>query len=172
MGYTVFDNSPSESPEMKSISTWVSRTIANINTLLIHWTNGDGMSGWSWGTSWHWCGGRICIMQLTPSFQPGAKNFVHPHSPESYPISLSWKQIPFDLQTKEHLTEEKPFSFGHCPNYLSPSPGQAADGGPSWMSRLSFSIPPSVEVVRVACRPALHSRQKVSKMRKSSPWLV
>ena len=101
-----------------------------------------------------------------------AKNFVHPHLPESYPISLSWKQIPFDLQTKEHLTEEKLFSFGHCPNYLSPSPGQAADGGPSWMSRLSFSIPPSVEVVRVACRPAFHIRQKVSKMRKSSPWLV
>ena len=58
---------------------------------------------------------------------------------------------------REHLTEEKTFSFGHCPNYLSPSSGQAADGGPSWMSKLAFSIPSSVEVVRV------------SKLRKSSP---
>ena len=58
---------------------------------------------------------------------------------------------------RENLPKEKPFSFEHCPNYLSP-PGQAADGGDSWMSRLAFSIPPSVEVVRVACRPALHSQ--------------
>ena len=72
-GYNVIYNPPSGSPEMKSISTWVSRTMANINNLLIHWTNGDGMSGWSWRTSWHWCGGRICIMQLTPSFQPGKR---------------------------------------------------------------------------------------------------
>ena len=35
-GYNVIDNPPSGSPEMKSISTWVSRTMANINNLLIH----------------------------------------------------------------------------------------------------------------------------------------
>ena len=80
-------------------------------------------------------------------------------------------QILVSFTVREHLTGKKTFSFRHCPNYLSP-PGQAADGGPSWMSRLAFSIPPSVEVVRVACRPAFHIRQKVSKMRKSSPWLV
>ena len=34
--YNVIDNSPSGSPETKSISTWVSRTMANINNLLIH----------------------------------------------------------------------------------------------------------------------------------------
>ena len=52
------------------------------------------------------------------------------------------------------------------------APGQAAVDGPSWMSMLAFNSPPSVEVVRVACPPALHTRQKVSKMRQSSPWLV
>ena len=35
-GYNVIDNPPSGSPKMKSISTWVSRTMANINNLLIH----------------------------------------------------------------------------------------------------------------------------------------
>merc|ERR1712016_336610 len=81
------------------------------------------------------------------------------------------KKFHLICRQREHLTEEKQFHFGHCPNYLSP-PGQAADGGSSWMSRLAFSIPHSVEVVRVACRPAFHIRQKVSKMRKGSPWLV
>ena len=33
------------------------------------------------------------------------------------------------------------------------------------MSRLAFSIPPSVEVVRVACPPALHTRQKLPMVR-------
>ena len=96
-------------------------------------------------------------------------NFVLPRSPHGprasfIPICQSHIQQVFPenkfhliCRLREHLTEEKPFSFGHCPNYLSP-PGQAADGGDSWMSRLAFSIPPSVEVVRVACRPALHSQ--------------
>ena len=39
------------------------------------------------------------------------------------------------------------------------APGQAADGRPSWMSRLALSSPPSVEVVRSACPPAFHTRQ-------------
>ena len=34
------------------------------------------------------------------------------------------------------------------------------------------NTPPLVEVVRVACPPARHTRQYVSKMRMSSPWLV
>ena len=110
-------------------------------------------------------------------------NFVLPRSPHGprtsfIPICQSHIQSVFPenkfhliCRLRKHLTEEKPFSFGHCTNYLSP-PGQAADLGDGWMSRLAFSIPPSVEVVRVACRPAFHIRQKVSKMRKSSPWLV
>ena len=52
------------------------------------------------------------------------------------------------------------------------APGQAAVDVSSWMSMLAFNSPPSVEVVRVACPPAPHTRQKVSEMRQSSPWLV
>ena len=103
-----------------------------------------------------------------------AKNFVHPHLPESYPISLSWKQISFDLQTKWTPHRRKNVFFRALPKL--PLPTRA---GCRWRRQLDVQISlqhstecTAVEVVRVACRPAFHIRQKVSKMRKSSPWLV
>ena len=56
------------------------------------------MSGWS---SWHWCGGRICIMQLTPSFQPGGGQAGWAKFPTFTKKKISGASL------REHLTEEK-----------------------------------------------------------------
>ena len=64
-----------------------------------------------------------------------AKNFVHPHLPESYPISLSWKQIPFDLQTKGTPHRRKTVFFRALPKL--PLPTRA---GCRWRRQLDVQI--------------------------------
>ena len=64
-----------------------------------------------------------------------AKNFVHPHLPESYPISLSWKQIPFDLQTKGTPHRRKTVFFRALPKL--PLPTRA---GCRWRAQLDVQI--------------------------------
>ena len=64
-----------------------------------------------------------------------AKNFVHPHLPESYPISLSWKQILFDLQTKGTPHRRKTVFFRALPKL--PLPTRA---GCRWRAQLDVQI--------------------------------